>query len=120
MLVDTHAGTSTLVDDSAGAGASGWRWYQLYCGAMWRLYPLLPPLTRLKKSQYVCSSASRLRSNHPRKRTITMWNTGAQAWIPAGPDDEHAVLIRVERHWAEYWDSNDSKMVRLFAMAKRP
>jgi general stress protein 26 len=48
----------------------------------------------------------------------SMWNTGAQAYFPAGPDDEHAVLIRVDPHSAEYWDSNDSKMVRLFAMAK--
>ena len=38
--------------------------------------------------------------------------------LPAGPDDEHAVLVRVDPHSAEYWDSNDSKMVRLFAMAK--
>jgi hypothetical protein len=26
--------------------------------------------------------------------------------------------VRVLPHAAEYWDSNDSKMVRLFAMAK--
>ena len=48
----------------------------------------------------------------------SMWNAGAQAYFPAGPDDEHAVLVRVDPHSAEYWDSNDSKMVRLFAMAK--
>jgi general stress protein 26 len=53
-----------------------------------------------------------------RERIKAMWNTGAQAWFPAGPEDEHAVLIRVVPHTAEYWDSNDSKMVRLFAMAK--
>jgi general stress protein 26 len=53
-----------------------------------------------------------------RARIRAMWNTGAQAWFPAGPDDEHAVLIRVEPHSAEYWDSNDSKMVRMFAYAK--
>jgi len=53
-----------------------------------------------------------------RERIRAMWNTGAQAWFPAGPDDEHAVLIRVEPHSAEYWDSYDSRMVRLFAMAK--
>lgn len=53
-----------------------------------------------------------------RERIRAMWNAGVQAWFPAGPDDEHAVLIRVEPHSAEYWDSNDSKMVRLFAMAK--
>jgi general stress protein 26 len=46
------------------------------------------------------------------------WNTFVQAWFPAGPEDEHAVLLRVDPHSAEYWDSNDSKMVRMFAMAK--
>lgn len=47
-----------------------------------------------------------------------LWNPMVQAWFPAGPDDQHAVLVRVDPHAAEYWDSNDSKMVRLFAMAK--
>lgn len=47
-----------------------------------------------------------------------MWNPMVQAWFPAGPDDPHAVLVCVEPHAAEYWDSNDSKMVRLFAIAK--
>ena len=46
------------------------------------------------------------------------WNAAVQAWFPAGPGDQHAVLVRVDPHAAEYWDSNDSKMVRLFAMAK--
>ncbi|QJE02297.1 pyridoxamine 5'-phosphate oxidase family protein [Massilia forsythiae] len=53
-----------------------------------------------------------------REKIRAMWNAGAQAWFPAGPDDEHAVLIRVDPHSAEYWDTHDSKMVQLFAMAK--
>ena len=53
-----------------------------------------------------------------RERIRAMWNAGAQAWFPAGPEDEHAVLIRVAPHTAEYWDSNDSKMVRMFALAR--
>jgi general stress protein 26 len=53
-----------------------------------------------------------------RERIRAMWNTGAQAWFPAGPDDEHAMLIRVDPHSAEYWDTHDSKMVQLFALAK--
>jgi len=57
MLVDTHAGISTLVDDLARAGASCWRSGQLYCGATWCFYRLLAPLTRLKKPRYACSSA---------------------------------------------------------------
>jgi len=47
-----------------------------------------------------------------------LWNPMVQAWFPAGPEDQHAVLVRVDPHAAEYWDSNDSKMVRMFAMAK--
>jgi general stress protein 26 len=53
-----------------------------------------------------------------REQIHAMWNTGVQAWFPAGPEDEHVVLIRVDPHSAEYWDSNDSKMVRIFAMAR--
>jgi general stress protein 26 len=53
-----------------------------------------------------------------RERIRAMWNAAVQAWFPAGPEDQHVVLIRVDPHSAEYWDSNDSKMVRIFAMAK--
>jgi general stress protein 26 len=53
-----------------------------------------------------------------RARIRALWNTAVQAWFPNGPDDEHAVLVRVAPHAAEYWDSNDSKMVRMFHMAK--
>ncbi|MFL6675180.1 MAG: pyridoxamine 5'-phosphate oxidase family protein [Massilia sp.] len=53
-----------------------------------------------------------------RARIADMWNAMAYAWFPAGPEDEHAVLVRVAPHAAEYWDSNDSKMVRMFQFAK--
>jgi general stress protein 26 len=53
-----------------------------------------------------------------RERIRDMWNAMVQAWFPAGPDDEHAVLVRVAPHAAEYWDSNESKMVRMFHYAK--
>jgi len=53
-----------------------------------------------------------------RAQVEKMWNPMVQAWFPAGPQDQHAVLVRVVPHAAEYWDSNDSKMVRMFAMAK--
>jgi general stress protein 26 len=53
-----------------------------------------------------------------RARIRAMWNAAVQAWFPNGPEDEHAVLVRVAPHAAEYWDSNDSKMVRMFAYAK--
>ena len=53
-----------------------------------------------------------------RTQIKALWNAMVQAWFPAGPEDEHVVLVRVMPHAAEYWDSNDSKMVRMFAMAK--
>lgn len=53
-----------------------------------------------------------------RNRIHELWNSMVQAWFPAGPEDEHVVLVRVIPHAAEYWDANDSKMVRMFAMAK--
>ena len=53
-----------------------------------------------------------------RARIKAMWNPMVQAWFPNGPDDEHAVLVRVIPHSAEYWDSGESKMVQMFQMAK--
>lgn len=53
-----------------------------------------------------------------RERIKAMWNPMVSAWFPHGPDDPHVVLVRVLPHAAEYWDSNDSKMVRMFQMAK--
>jgi general stress protein 26 len=53
-----------------------------------------------------------------RARIEAMWNPMVQAWFPNGPTDEHAVLVRVLPHSAEYWDSGESKMVQMFQMAK--
>jgi general stress protein 26 len=53
-----------------------------------------------------------------RARIKALWNPMVSAWFPHGPDDPHVVLVRVLPHAAEYWDSNDSKMVRMFQMAK--
>ncbi|GAC1406475.1 MAG: pyridoxamine 5'-phosphate oxidase family protein [Burkholderiaceae bacterium] len=53
------------------------------------------------------------------KSTIeAMWNPMVAAWFPGGPSDPHVALIRVEVGSAEYWDSDKSKMMQLFAMAK--
>lgn len=53
-----------------------------------------------------------------RARIAQMWNPMVEAWFPDGTDDPHAVLVRVVAHSAEYWDSQDNKMVRLFEMAR--
>ena len=53
-----------------------------------------------------------------REKIKAMWNPAVQAWFPAGPDDAHAMLVRVVSDTAEYWDSNSSSMVQLYKMAK--
>ncbi len=47
-----------------------------------------------------------------------MWNTFAEAWLPGGPEDPNAVLIRVEVDHAEYWDSPGGKVASLLSFAK--
>jgi general stress protein 26 len=53
-----------------------------------------------------------------RAKIKDMWNPAVQAWFPAGPDDPHAMLVRVVSDSAEYWDSTASTMVQLYKMAK--
>lgn len=53
-----------------------------------------------------------------RDKIREMWNPAVQAWFPHGPDDPHAMLVRVVSNSAEYWDSNASTMVQMYKMAK--
>jgi general stress protein 26 len=53
-----------------------------------------------------------------RERIRAMWNPMVSVWFPAGPEDEHVVLVRIDPHAAQFWDSNESKMVRMFQFAK--
>jgi general stress protein 26 len=47
-----------------------------------------------------------------------LWNTFAEAWLPGGPDDPNATLIRVDAHGGEYWDSPGGKIASLLSFAK--
>ena len=47
-----------------------------------------------------------------------LWNTFAEAWLPGGPEDPNAVLIRVEVDRAEYWDTPGGKVASLLSFAK--
>jgi general stress protein 26 len=53
-----------------------------------------------------------------RARIKALWNPVVAGWFPHGPEDEHVVLVRVAPHSAEYWDANESAMVRMFHYAK--
>jgi general stress protein 26 len=47
-----------------------------------------------------------------------LWNTFAEAWLPGGPADPNAALIRVEVERAEYWDTPGGKVASLLSFAK--
>jgi general stress protein 26 len=53
-----------------------------------------------------------------RAKAEELWNPAVKAWFPQGLDDPHLALLRVQLQSAEYWDTANSKMVTLFAMAK--
>ncbi|MEE1938421.1 pyridoxamine 5'-phosphate oxidase family protein [Streptomyces sp. TRM 70361] len=47
-----------------------------------------------------------------------LWNTFAEAWLPGGPDNPDAVLIRVDVESAEYWDTPGGTVSSLIGFAK--
>ncbi len=47
-----------------------------------------------------------------------LWNTFAEAWLPGGPDNSDAVLLRVQVDEAEYWDTPGGKVASLLSFAK--
>lgn len=55
---------------------------------------------------------------HDRARMEALWSPMTKAWFPKGLDDPDLVMIRVDVHKAEYWDTKESKPVQLFKMAK--
>ena len=55
---------------------------------------------------------------HDPKKIEKLWNPLIKVWFPEGKDDPELLLIKIDTHSAEYWDSSSSKMVVLFNMAK--
>ncbi|QIG41993.1 pyridoxamine 5'-phosphate oxidase family protein [Nocardioides anomalus] len=47
-----------------------------------------------------------------------LWNTFAEAWLPGGPDDPNATLIRVDAAGGEYWDSPGGKVASMISFVK--
>jgi general stress protein 26 len=49
----------------------------------------------------------------PDKQKIhELWNPMYQAWFPGGKDDPQIRALRVDVTEAEYWEANDSKIIR--------
>lgn len=47
-----------------------------------------------------------------------LWSEQAKPWFPDGKEDPQLTLLKVTPQLAEYWDSNSSRMVRYFEMAR--
>ncbi|MEO5771521.1 MAG: pyridoxamine 5'-phosphate oxidase family protein [Burkholderiaceae bacterium] len=52
-----------------------------------------------------------------RERAKALWTPMARPWFPDGPESPQLRLLKIVPHSVEYWDSPNSKMVRLFAIA---
>jgi general stress protein 26 len=66
------------------------------------------------------SVAGRAELVRDRAKMEQLWKPAVKAWFPEGLDDPHLALLEVQIQSAEYWDTGNSKMVSLFAMAKAP
>jgi general stress protein 26 len=53
-----------------------------------------------------------------RAKLEELWNTFAEAWLPGGPEDPNAVLLRVDVEHGEYWDTPGGKVASLISFAK--
>lgn len=47
-----------------------------------------------------------------------LWDTFAEAWLPGGPENPDAVLLRVDVEEAEYWDTPGGKVASLISFAR--
>ncbi len=47
-----------------------------------------------------------------------LWNSWVEAWLPQGPEDPSVVLIKVNGHSAEYWDTPGGKVASVMSFVK--
>ena len=47
-----------------------------------------------------------------------LWNSWVEAWLPQGPTDSSVVLIKVDPHTAEYWDTPGGPVATLLSFVK--
>ncbi|GAA1968162.1 pyridoxamine 5'-phosphate oxidase family protein [Nocardioides panacihumi] len=47
-----------------------------------------------------------------------LWTTFAEAWLPGGPEDPNATLIKVDVDEVEFWDTPGGKIASLVSLAK--
>ncbi|CAA9323661.1 MAG: Pyridoxamine 5'-phosphate oxidase-related, FMN-binding [uncultured Friedmanniella sp.] len=48
----------------------------------------------------------------------SLWNSWVEAWLPQGPEDPNVVLIKVEGHTGEYWDTPGGAVASVLSFVK--
>jgi len=56
--------------------------------------------------------------DHDQAKKEELFTSMSKAWYPAGPTDPSLTLLTVRLQHAEYWESDDGKMVQMFKIAK--
>ncbi|MFZ6656421.1 pyridoxamine 5'-phosphate oxidase family protein [Undibacterium sp. TJN19] len=132
MIKDVKFGMLTTVDEnrqlssrpltSQQVDASGNIWFFIsdeatFLNAVRQNPEVNASFSNVDDSLYV-SISGRAQVLRNRQKAEELWNVMAKPWFPSGVDDPHLMLLKVQIHAAEYWDSGSSKMMQLFAMAK--
>lgn len=73
-------------------------------------------LSNEEGSRYV-SIAGHGEISHDRALMRELWSPFMKPWFPEGVESPDLALLKVTPQTVEYWDSTDSKMVRMFAVA---
>jgi general stress protein 26 len=47
-----------------------------------------------------------------------LWNNWVEAWLPQGPEDPSVVLIKVDGHTGEYWDTPGGTVASVLSFVK--
>ncbi|WP_375426220.1 pyridoxamine 5'-phosphate oxidase family protein [uncultured Friedmanniella sp.] len=47
-----------------------------------------------------------------------LWNSWVEAWLPQGPEDPSVVLLKVNAHSAEYWDTPGGRVASILSFVK--
>jgi general stress protein 26 len=47
-----------------------------------------------------------------------LWNQWVAAWMPQGPEDPSVILIKVNGHSAEYWDTPGGRIASVISFVK--
>ncbi|MBS1803209.1 MAG: pyridoxamine 5'-phosphate oxidase family protein [Acidobacteria bacterium] len=64
------------------------------------------------KNQSYVTIKGRANVSRDQAKIHELWNPMYKAWFPGGEDDPQIRVLRVDVNEAEYWEANDSKIIR--------